>query len=155
MDILGIGVPELAFIIIIALIVLGPKDMQKAGKTLGSWLNKIVKSEEWKGITTASRKLKTLPNELMREANLEELRNEFGEFSKQRNDKAKTTTFPSDDYGTWGGRPAQRPVKENSIAPPAEAVHTDDKSAPTKTADSQPENQPDNTAPVSPDSDNA
>jgi Sec-independent protein translocase protein TatA len=34
MEILGIGMSELVFVVIIALIVLGPKDMQKAGKTI-------------------------------------------------------------------------------------------------------------------------
>ena len=33
MEILGIGPSELLFIVLIAIIVLGPKDMQKAGRT--------------------------------------------------------------------------------------------------------------------------
>ena len=41
MEILGIGTSELVFIVIIALIVLGPKDMQKAGRTIGKWLRKF------------------------------------------------------------------------------------------------------------------
>ena len=44
MEILGIGAPELIFIFLIAIIVLGPKDMQKAGRTIGRWLLKIVSS---------------------------------------------------------------------------------------------------------------
>ena len=129
MDILGIGVPEFFFIVIIALIVLGPKDMQKAGKTLGSWMRKIVTSEEWRGIKNASRQLKTLPSELMREANLDELNSEF---DKYRNDKVKVT-LPKDDFGTWGGRPAPRSASENNIAPPV-----DDKPASVKKADDAP-----------------
>ena len=35
MEFLGIGPSELIFVFIIALIILGPKDMQKAGKTIG------------------------------------------------------------------------------------------------------------------------
>ena len=42
MEILGIGWQELIFIVIIALIVLGPKDMQEAGRSLGRWLNRLV-----------------------------------------------------------------------------------------------------------------
>lgn len=129
MDILGIGVPEFFFIVVIALIVLGPKDMQKAGKTLGSWMRKIVTSEEWRGIKNASRQLKTLPNELMREANLDELNSEF---DKYRNEKVKVT-LPKDDFGTWGGRPAPHSASENNIAPPV-----DDKPASVKKADDAP-----------------
>ena len=40
MEILGVGPSELIFIVIIALIVLGPKDMQKAGKTIGKWMRR-------------------------------------------------------------------------------------------------------------------
>lgn len=72
MEILGIGASELLFILLIAIIVLGPKDMQKAGKTLGRWLNQFVRSDGWKALQRASREIKSLPNTLMREANMEE-----------------------------------------------------------------------------------
>jgi Sec-independent protein translocase protein TatA len=71
MEILGIGMPELIFIVIIALIVLGPKDMQKAGKTIGKFLRDIVSSDGWKVFQQTSRELRTLPNRLMRDANEE------------------------------------------------------------------------------------
>ena len=71
MEILGIGPSELLFIIIIALIVLGPKDMQKAGKTVGRWLNNLVRSDGWKAFQQTSREIRTLPTKLMRDANLE------------------------------------------------------------------------------------
>ena len=60
MEILGVGPSELIFIIIIALIVLGPKDMQKAGKTIGGYLNKLVKSDGWKAFQQTSRELRNL-----------------------------------------------------------------------------------------------
>ena len=65
---------ELFFIVLLALIVLGPKDMQKAGKTLGRWMNNLVRSDTWKLIRQASNKIKYLPNELMREAGMDEIR---------------------------------------------------------------------------------
>lgn len=71
MEILGIGPQELIFIVIIALLVLGPKDMQKAGKTIGKWLNNLVHSDGWKIFQTTSREIRNLPTTLMREANLD------------------------------------------------------------------------------------
>jgi sec-independent protein translocase protein TatB len=71
MEILGIGAPELIFVIIIALIVLGPKDMQKAGRTIGAWLNQLVRSDGWKAFQQTSREIRNLPNNLMRQANVE------------------------------------------------------------------------------------
>ena len=72
MEFLGIGPSELIFIVIIAIIILGPKDMQKAGKTVGRWLNQFVRSDGWKALQRASREIRNLPTNLMREANLEE-----------------------------------------------------------------------------------
>lgn len=71
MEILGIGMPELIFIVVIALIVLGPKDMQKAGQTIGKFLRNLVTSDGWRIFQQASREIRTLPNKLMREANTE------------------------------------------------------------------------------------
>lgn len=72
MDILGIGPLELIFIIIIALIVLGPKDMIKAGRSIGRFLRQVVTSSTWRAVTQTSNELRTLPNKLIREAGLEE-----------------------------------------------------------------------------------
>jgi len=79
MEILGIGINELIFIFIIALIVLGPRDMQKAGRTIGRWLRTIVTSDGWKVFQQTSRELRTLPNRLMRDANdeLNQINNEI------------------------------------------------------------------------------
>jgi sec-independent protein translocase protein TatB len=74
MEFLGIGPSELVFILIIALIVLGPKDMQKAGRTIGKWLRKVITSDGWKLFQQTSREIQTLPNRLMREAALDELK---------------------------------------------------------------------------------
>lgn len=71
MEILGIGAQELIFIVIIALIVLGPKDMQKAGRTIGRWLNQLVRSDGWKAFQKTSREIRNIPTTLMREANME------------------------------------------------------------------------------------
>jgi sec-independent protein translocase protein TatB len=71
MEILGIGWQELIFIVIIALIVLGPKDMQEAGRSLGRWLNQLVQSDGWKVFQKTSSELRNLPRNLMREANME------------------------------------------------------------------------------------
>lgn len=66
MEILGIGPLELILILLIALIILGPKDMSRLGKTVGRWLYKLTSSPTYK-------KIINLPSTLMREAGLEEL----------------------------------------------------------------------------------
>jgi len=82
MEILGIGPLELLFILLIALIILGPGDMVKAGRTLGRFLHKIVTSSEWRTVQKASRELRYLPNRLMRDASLEDLQNDLADINK-------------------------------------------------------------------------
>ena len=74
MEILGIGPLELLFIILLALIIFGPKDLEKTGKSIGKGLTRLVKSDTWKTIRQASDKVRSLPNELMREAGIEEMK---------------------------------------------------------------------------------
>jgi len=76
MDILGIGPLEIFFILLIALIVLGPNDMVKAGRTIGKFLRRIITSSDWRTIQQASRDIRYLPNRLMREAGLEDIEEE-------------------------------------------------------------------------------
>ncbi len=73
MEILGIGPLELLFILLIALIAVGPKDLGKAARSMGRLLNQLYKSEAWQNLGEASRNIRTLPNRLAREAALEEL----------------------------------------------------------------------------------
>jgi Sec-independent protein translocase protein TatA len=73
MDILGIGPLEIAFILLLVIVIFGPKDLAKAGKTIGQFLNKLVRSDTWKAVNQTTRELKNLPNRLMREAGLDEL----------------------------------------------------------------------------------
>ena len=72
MDFLGVGPLELAFILIIALIIFGPNDIVRAGRTLGRFLRKVVTSDGWRAFQQASKGMRDLPTTLMREAGLEE-----------------------------------------------------------------------------------
>jgi Sec-independent protein translocase protein TatA len=82
MDFLGIGPLEILFIIIIALIIFGPKDIVKASQTMGQFLRKLVTSSGWKAVQQTSRDLRNIPNKLIREAGLEEIQDEVNEIGK-------------------------------------------------------------------------
>ncbi len=73
MEVLGVGPLEALFIMLIALIVVGPRDIGKVARSAGRLLNRLYRSEAWRNISEASRNLRTLPNRLAREAALEEL----------------------------------------------------------------------------------
>ncbi len=134
MEILGIGPSELIFIIIIALIILGPKDMQKAGKTIGKWLRTIVTSDGWKAFQQTSRELRTLPNRLMREAN-EEVNKIGSDLSKDIN---ASDPAPA-RRGSMNIPPRSKPAL--STTPPTQNPE------PGKTDSAQSESTNDNTEP--------
>ncbi len=73
MDIFGIGPLELIFILLIAMVVVGPRNLGKTGRTIGRFLNRLYRSENWKVFNEAARNLRNLPSRLAREAALDEL----------------------------------------------------------------------------------
>jgi sec-independent protein translocase protein TatB len=79
MEFLGIGPLEIMFILLIALILIGPKDMAKTGRTIGRSLRKVVTSPQWRTISQTSRELRNLPNRLIREAGLEDVERELSQ----------------------------------------------------------------------------
>lgn len=72
MDFLGVGPLEIVFIVIIALIIFGPNDIIRAGKTMGRFMRKVVTSDAWRAFQQASKGMRDIPTTLMREAGLEE-----------------------------------------------------------------------------------
>lgn len=129
MEILGVGPSELIFIIIIALIVLGPKDMQKAGRTLCKWLRKIITSDGWKLFQQTSREIQTLPNRLMREAAIDELK-DIQKDVTQSLDSVQKNLRPSQPASSLTpNRPAVS-EPENTILPTlTRAAEDDDQNA--------------------------
>jgi Sec-independent protein translocase protein TatA len=73
MEILGIGPMELLFILVILLVVVGPRNLSSSARDIGRFLNRMYRSDTWRMMTEASRTLRNLPNQLAREAALEEL----------------------------------------------------------------------------------
>lgn len=135
MEFLGIGPSELFFIILIALILLGPRDMQKAGRTIGKWLRRIVTSDGWRLFQQTSREIQTLPNRLMREAALDELR----EVQKDLQQPFSINSGPAVSTANPGTLPPGQLVEpkpdlaggaENTILPPPPVP-----AAPTSPAD--------------------
>jgi Sec-independent protein translocase protein TatA len=77
MDIFGIGPLEFVLILIIALIIFGPNDIVSAGRTLGRLLYRLVTSDAWRTVQATSREMRDLPNRLIKEAGMENLKGQF------------------------------------------------------------------------------
>lgn len=77
MDLLGVGPLELVLLLVIVFLVLGPDDLAATGKKIGRFLSTVRKSEFWRGVNDVSKEIRSLPTTLMREAELEDAKQEI------------------------------------------------------------------------------
>ena len=77
MELFGVGWIELIVVVVIALIILGPSDMAKMGRTLGRIMRKVVMSPEWRALLAIGTEVKEMPTKLMREAQFDDLTKEI------------------------------------------------------------------------------
>jgi sec-independent protein translocase protein TatB len=73
MELFGVGPLEILLVVLLALVLFGPKDIARNARSAGRFLNRLYKSEGWRTMTQASSALRNLPNRLAREAELEDL----------------------------------------------------------------------------------
>lgn len=122
MEILGIGAPELLFILIIALVIVGPRDLGKLGRQIGRFLNRLYRSDAWRTLNEASRELRTLPNRLAREAALEELDQTVDEIKKvgkqTRMDLEKPAKDVTEGLRAWSPTPPGSSDGQKKTPPP-------------------------------------
>jgi len=117
MDILGIGPLELVIVFIIILLILGPNEMVKTGKTLGEFFRKVTRSDEWRGLNKITREIRTLPNRLAREAELENLKNEIDldqQISPIANELKASASAALEDWETTPEKPDKTDKPEDS-----------------------------------------
>jgi Sec-independent protein translocase protein TatA len=125
MEILGIGPLEAIFIVLLALIAIGPRDLGTTARSLGRTLNRVYRSEAWHSLTQASRNLRGLPNRLAREAALEEL----DHVRRELKDGPPPPTLPGQLRQPAGSAPG--PVVPGLTARPQPEVVGSDGSKPT------------------------
>jgi len=70
MDFFGIGLPEIVLILLLVVIIFGPKDLEKMARTIGRGLSRFVKSDTFRDL----RRIGELPTEIARKAGLDEFR---------------------------------------------------------------------------------
>jgi Sec-independent protein translocase protein TatA len=72
MQIFGIGPLELLFILVIMILVLGPKGMVKAARESGKYIRKITRSPLWAEIVGTSREMRNLPAKIIKDAGIQD-----------------------------------------------------------------------------------
>ncbi len=91
MQIFGIGPLEFLFILVLMLLVLGPRGMVKAAREAGKSIRKLTRSPLWAEIVGTSREVRNLPAKIIKEAGIEE---EVEELRRS----ALPPAFPQDGY---------------------------------------------------------
>jgi Sec-independent protein translocase protein TatA len=79
MEIFGIGFPELLFIFVIALIVLGPRNMVKTSRQVIDVINKIVTSNTWKSVIKSTQEIRDMQDKIIQDTGLPETLRDFQE----------------------------------------------------------------------------
>ncbi len=129
MEVFGIGPLELLFILVIMLVVLGPKDMVKTGRRVGRMIRNLVRSPAWNAMMNTSRELRDLPTRLVRESGLEE---EVSEISKLR-DQVKLRDLPGQFLQELGeAEPLPEEKDPNRIRPVSAADLPPESNEPSK-----------------------
>ncbi|MCD4753829.1 MAG: twin-arginine translocase TatA/TatE family subunit [Anaerolineaceae bacterium] len=82
MKFFNFGGLEIIFILVIMIIFLGPDQVAKLAKNLGSLIRKITQSEFWGSIWRTSREIRDLPRTLADETGLQERLNEIQNSTK-------------------------------------------------------------------------
>lgn len=98
MDLFGIGPLEVLLVVLLALILFGPKDIADNARSAGRFLNRLYKSEGWRTMVKASTTLRNLPHRLAREAELDEVRRELTEPNRPA---AEQPTPPAPGMTAW------------------------------------------------------
>ena len=127
MSFLGVGPLELFFILIIAIIVIGPRDITKTARTLGRTIHKIYNSEFWRTLTETSHALRNLPNRLAEEARLNELDALGDPFKSTREDVEREMTRIEDGLKAWTTPPGSPtiPPRDRTESPTGEHPGSD------------------------------
>jgi hypothetical protein len=82
MQILNVGIWEIFFVLLIMLVVLGPDNMMKNARQLGRFWSRMTKSPVWATLLSTSRDIREIPTRIVREAGLEEARQELEQSTK-------------------------------------------------------------------------
>ncbi len=124
MEIFNVGLGELLFIFLLALILLGPDGMKKAGLTIGKGVRAILRSPFWKLFMDTTREIREMPTLLVREAGLEEFNEKTRQSLREFSEKLPRESGLIEDYSPPLD-PRFRSVAWNANPPPAATRSSD------------------------------
>lgn len=106
MNILGVGPLEIALVLILALLLLGPEGMVNGGRQAGKLLRKLYRSEFWQTVRGSRKMMDRMVGELGMDEDVEEIRSQLQELDLPRME------------GVEPGSSAPHPVRTNRRSSP-------------------------------------
>jgi Sec-independent protein translocase protein TatA len=110
MEFLGIGPLELLLIFVLALILLGPKDMVATAKKAAAAIRKLTQSEVWKDAVDSSREIRQFPTQIMKDTGLED---ELRKINRDLNRSQEEVIWEKDMEKARSQAPASEKPEEN------------------------------------------
>ena len=125
--ILSLSLAELIVLVLLAFLLLQPRDYVKISRWLGRMLNQMVRSDGWKAFQRVSQEMRTLPRNLMREAYMdtEELRNMDRELRRALDPRQRPPAEPPVPIRETPSQQANPPPAPPDV--PTDAPNTDPK----------------------------
>lgn len=71
MKLFNVGALEFLFILLLALIILGPRKTVETAGEVGRWVKKIFSSQFWQDLQATSKEIQDLPKKMMDEAEIQ------------------------------------------------------------------------------------
>ena len=148
MQIFNVGPLELIFILVIMILVLGPKGMVKGAREFGKFIRKVTRSPLWRDVVDTSNEIRDLPNKIMREAGIEKeieelrrgTRNAFSlDHTENRNKEDSTPPSTTKKEKNPAESKARQYAREKSKTKPPEKLSAEQltiKKKPTRKAKS-------------------
>lgn len=72
MKFFNVGAPEIFLIVLLALVIFGPRRLVQVMRDLGTWLRSIAKSPFVRDFVRTTQDIRNIPNELIRESGLDQ-----------------------------------------------------------------------------------
>ena len=108
MEFLGIGPLELIAIFLIIFVVMGPSDIVKMASTLGKTLRNLRESEMWAAMQRAQKELRSLPDTLARQVDLDEFQDVKREIEDGLGEGKKEVQDLDREFVAWTRKGAKR-----------------------------------------------
>lgn len=100
LNIFGIGPLELMGIMVLLLLLFGPKDLVRMARELGSLVNRLTRSEGYQTIQQASQEIRNLPQKILQETELDTVPKELKSIQSETKGKEPAPAAPQ-SFSAW------------------------------------------------------